>query len=47
MAESRWWVSNMMKISILLKKEWFSYVTASLKQEEYHIYLAQHTLQSL
>ena len=40
MAESRRWVSNM-KISILLKKGWFSYVRVSLKQEEYHIYMAQ------
>ena len=46
MAESRRWVSNM-KMSILLKKWWFSYVRVSLKQEEYHIYLAQLTLQSL
>ena len=35
-----------MKISILLK-EWFSYVRVSLKKEEYHMYLAQLTLQSL
>ena len=46
MAESRRWVSNM-KISILLKKEWFSYVRVSLKQEECHIYMAQLSLQSL
>ena len=46
MAESRRWVSNM-KISILLKKGWFSYVRVTLKQEEYHIYMAQLFLQSL
>ena len=33
MAESRRWVSNI-KISILLKKGWFSYVRVSLKLEE-------------
>ena len=46
MVESRQWVSNM-KISILLNKGWFSYVRVSLKQEEYHIYMAQLSLQSL
>ena len=30
-----------MKISIHLKKGWFSYVRVSLKQEEHHIYIAQ------
>ena len=34
MAESGWWVSNN-KISILLKKGWFSNVKVSLKWEEY------------
>ena len=33
MAESRRWVSNV-KISIILKKGWFSYVRVSLKREE-------------
>ena len=33
MAESCWWVSNI-KIYMLLKKVWFSYVRVSLKQEE-------------
>ena len=46
MAESRRWLSNM-KISVLLKKRWFSYVRVSFKQEEYHIYMAQLSLQSL
>ena len=46
MAESGRWVSNI-KISILLKKGWFSYVRVSLKQEEYHIYMAQLSLESL
>ena len=40
MAESRLWVSNI-KISILLKKGWFSNVRVSLKRDEYHIYMAQ------
>ena len=39
MAESRWWVSNVI-IYILFKKEWFFYVRLSLKQDEYHIYVA-------
>ena len=30
-----------MKISIHLKKGWFSYVRVSLKQEEHHIYIIQ------
>ena len=46
MAESRRWVTNM-KISILFKKQWSSYVIVSLKQEEYHIYIAPLSLQSL
>ena len=46
MAESRLWVSNI-KISILLKKGWFSNVRVSLKRDEYHIYMAQLSLQSL
>ena len=46
MAESYQWVSNMI-IYILLKKGWFYYVIVSLKQEEYHIYLAQLSLQFL
>ena len=46
MAESRRWVSNM-KMSIPLKKGWFYYGRVALKQEEYHIYLAQLTSQSL
>ena len=33
MAENRWWVSDI-KLSILLKKGWFSYVRVSLKREE-------------
>ena len=45
MTVSRRWVTNM-KIVILLKKG-SEYATVSLKQEEYHIYLAQRTLQSL
>ena len=45
-AQSGGWVSNI-KISILLKKGWFSYVIVSLKQEEEYIYMAQLTLQSL
>ena len=46
MVESRRWISHT-KISILLKKEWFSYVRVSLKQDKYHIYMAQLSLQSL
>ena len=45
MAESRWWVSDI-KISILLKKGWYSYIRVSLKREEYHIYMAQKQIQS-
>ena len=40
------WVCNAI-ISILLKKGWFSCVRVSLKRGEYHIYLAQPSLQSL
>ena len=40
MAESRGWLPNM-KISIFLKNGLFSHVRVSLKQEEYHIYIAQ------
>ena len=39
MAECHQWVSNT-KISIL-KKGWYSYVRVSLKQEQYHNYMAQ------
>ena len=39
MSKSCRWVSNM-KISIISKKGWLSYVRVSLKQE-YHIYMAQ------
>ena len=46
MVESGRWVSNI-KISILLKKDWFSNVRVSLKSEEWHIYMAQLTLHSL
>ena len=46
MVESHWWVSNM-KISILLKRLWSSYVSVSMKQEEYYIYMAQLSLQFL
>ena len=46
MAESRRWVSNI-KISIPIKKEWFTYAKVSFKQDEYHIYMAQLPLQSL
>ena len=46
MMESWQWVSNV-TISILLKKGWFSYVKVSLKQEDYHIYMAPLSLQSL
>ena len=46
MTEIRWWVSDI-KISILLKKGWFYYVRASLKRDEYQIYMAQLSLQSL
>ena len=46
MAESRRSVSNI-KISILLKKGWLSYVRVSMKREEYHIYMAQLSLPSL
>ena len=46
MAGSDQWVSNI-KISVLLKKGSFSYVRVYLKQEEYHIYMTQFTLQSL
>ena len=46
MAESGWWVSNI-KISILLKKHWFSYVRVPLKGEEKHIFVVHLTLQSL
>ena len=46
MAESGRWVPNI-KISILLKKGWFSNVKVSLNWKEQHIYIAQLTLQSL
>ena len=46
MTESYRLVSSVI-ISFLLKKEWFSYVRVSLKQDEYHIYLPQLSLQSL
>ena len=46
MTESGRWVSNI-KISILLEKGWFSNLRVFLKWEEYHIYMAQLTLQSL
>ena len=46
MPESCWWVSNI-KISILLKKGWFTYVNVSLKLDKYDIYMAQCSLQSL
>ena len=45
-AESRRWVSNI-KISVLLKKGWFSDVRVSLKREEWHIHMAQLSLQFL
>ena len=45
MVGSRRWVSNI-KISILLKKGWFSYARVSLKREEYYIHMAQLSLQS-
>ena len=43
MVESRRFVSNVI-ISIILKKGWFSYVRVSLKQDEYHICMAQLSL---
>ena len=46
MTESGRWVSNI-KISILLEKGWFSNLRVFLKWEEYYIYMAQLTLQSL
>ena len=46
MAESCQWVSNI-KISILLKKGWFTYAKVSLKRDEFHIYMAQLPLQYL
>ena len=46
MAESGRWVLNI-KISILLKKGWFSNVRVSLKWEKEYIYMAQLILQSL
>ena len=46
MAESHQCVSNI-KISILLQKGWFSNVIVSLKQDKYHTYKAQLSLQSL
>ena len=45
MAESRQWVSNI-KVSILLKG-WFYYVRVSLKRDNYQIYMAQLSLQSI
>ena len=45
MAESRQWVSNI-KVSILLKG-WFYYVRVSLKWDNYQIYMAQLSLQSI
>ena len=44
MAESCLWVSNI-KISILLKKGWFTYAKVSLKRDEFHINVAQLPLQ--
>ena len=35
------------QILSFLKKGWFSYVKVSLKRDEYHIYMAQLSLQSL
>ena len=46
MAQSCQWVSNI-KMSMLLKKRWFTYVEVSLKQDKYHIYMTQLPLQSL
>ena len=46
MEESCRWVLNI-KISILLKKRWFTYMKGSLKGDEYHIYMALLPLQSL
>ena len=45
MAESRLSVSNI-KVSILLKG-WFYYVRVSLKRDNYQIYMAQLSLQSI
>ena len=46
MAESRRWVLNVI-ISIVLKMGWFSDVRVFLKQDEYHIYSTQLSLQFL
>ena len=43
----KWPVSINIKISILLKKGWFSYVRVSLKREEQHIYMAHFTIPSM
>ena len=37
MVESRWWVSDI-KIFILLKKGWLSYVKVFFRREQYHNY---------
>ena len=44
--ESRRWVLNI-KISVLLKKGWISYARVCLRRDEYHIYMAQLSLQFL
>ena len=46
MAESSRWVLNVI-ISIVLKMGWFSDVRVFLKQDEYHIYSTQLSLQFL
>ena len=46
MTERGWWVSNVI-ITILLRKRWSFYVRVSLKRDEYHICMAQVSLQSL
>ena len=46
MAESGRWVLNVI-ISIVLKMGWFSDVRVFLKQDEYHIFSTQLSLQFL
>ena len=46
MAESGRWVLNVI-IFIVLKMGWFSYVRVFLKQDEYHIFSTQLSLQFL
>ena len=41
------WAATNIKIYILLKKEWVTYDKVSLKQDNYHISMAQLSLQSL